>query len=354
MPFSPQSAAELAASTLDAFVRMPPRDQDRDDTPFFRDLEKRRKNFGRGKEYIVETVFGGRDIAVQGWSADDKVNYAAVGNAQQAKYPFANTHCGFTVEYDLLQRNGISIEETAPLASPVRHSEGEANALYDILMSHMEKLERDRVIGHSDILWDDGTTDPKAPAGIRSIILDNPDSPGTTAGIDRQLYPYWRNRARTTGSADGILDLTTAKAEDGALINFFDQEILQLRRFGGRPHHAYCGSTFLNWLKGEIRVKGLLTQQGFAQDFDIGIGDVSYSGLRFIYEPWLDGNGYSNRCYVLDLDHLCLRTMENEWNKLRNPRRPHDQYVLYKAKTDVYGLSADQLNCHGVYEIATA
>ena len=44
--------------------------------------------------------------------------------------------------------------------------------------------------------------------------------------------------------------------------------------------------------------------------------------------------------------------MDGEDMKTHSPRRPADKYVMYRGLTWTGGMVADQLNCHGVYEVA--
>ena len=136
----------------------------------------------------------------------------------------------------------------------------------------------------------------------------------------------------------------------------------QLRRFGGRPNLAVAGSAFLDRLAKEIRDRGNYTNTGFARgaNTDFGIADISYNGLTFQYDPQLDDEGttavsgqdFSKRCYIIDTSKMCMYYMTGEKMKRHSPARPAAQYVMYRALTTTAALTASQLNCHGVYEIA--
>jgi hypothetical protein len=196
-------------------------------------------------------------------------------------------------------------------------------------------------------LFGDGTADANAIAGIQSLILDDPTT-GTVGGLSVATNTWWRNRANTAIA-------TTASGQE--LIETLHSEMRQLKRFGGKPNVAVCGSAFLDRLADELRRNGNYSQTGFARGQNIAMGEINYNGLTFQYDPTLDDltiatKDPSKRCYIIDSSKLCMYYMDGEKMKRHSPARPADQYVMYRAVTTTAALSATQLNCHGVYEIA--
>jgi hypothetical protein len=131
----------------------------------------------------------------------------------------------------------------------------------------------------------------------------------------------------------------------------------QLKRFGGKPNIAVCGSAFLDRLADELRRNGSYSNTGFSGSQDIAMGQINYNGLTFQYDPALDdltvsGKNPDKRCYILDTSKLCLYYMDGEKMKKHAPARPATQYVMFRAMTTTAVLAATQLNCHGVYEIS--
>jgi hypothetical protein len=83
------------------------------------------------------------------------------------------------------------------------------------------------------------------------------------------------------------------------------------------------------------------------------MADISMRGIgKFQYDPTLDDLGFAKRAFFIDPKHMYLMVMDGEDMKQHAPARPADQYVLYRGVTWTGGLVADQLNCHGVYEVA--
>ena len=149
----------------------------------------------------------------------------------------------------------------------------------------------------------------------------------------------------------------TTSATGQELIETLHSEMRQLKRFGGKPNIAVCGSAFLDRLSDELRRNGNYSQTGFARGQNIAMGEINYNGLTFVYDPALDdltisGKNPDKRCYIMDTSKLCMYYMDGEKMKRHSPARPATQYVMYRAITTTAALSATQLNCHGVYEIS--
>jgi hypothetical protein len=222
------------------------------------------------------------------------------------------------------------------------------------LEDKLEDMAEGYVKGLNGFLWGDGTADADAIAGIRAFIKDAPAAAlSTVGGIDQNAAAnsWWRNRV-------DLAVTTTATGDE--LIAFINTEMRQLRRYGGKPQIALCGSDWMDRLNKELRARGYYTQSGYARSTDIKNGDVTYDGMVFKYDPTMDDIGttlggatdFTKRCYIIDPTKLHLHYMENEKMKRHSPARPHDSYVMYRAITTTAVLAAQQLNCHGVYQFS--
>ena len=76
---------------------------------------------------------------------------------------------------------------------------------------------------------------------------------------------------------------TTATGQE--LIETLHTEMRQLKRFGGKPSLALCGSAFLDRLADELRRNGNYSNTGFARNQDISMGEITYNGMVFQYDP---------------------------------------------------------------------
>jgi hypothetical protein len=192
--------------------------------------------------------------------------------------------------------------------------------------------------------WQDGSQDAKQVPGILSILTDTP-AVGITGGLNRATYPWWQHRVN--------LGLVASPANSD-MIKFFNSELLQLKRFGGKPNKALCGSAFLDALRSELFAKGYFTMNGFqgSNATELGMGGVHISGMgKFEYDPTLDQLGLSKRCYCMDGSKIKLWVMDGEDQKILNPDRPYQYLVFLKSKKCTGAIVATQLNGNGVYAI---
>ena len=135
--------------------------------------------------------------------------------------------------------------------------------LVGLFEDKLYELGEQYAISMNDLFWGDGVADPKALAGIQSLVTIDP-SVGSVGGLDRSLAAnaFWRNRARTTAfgakvsgtpalAAHGGGPITSAVTDGGALITVLQSEYRQLTRYGGRPTKFIAGSDFIAALEKE-------------------------------------------------------------------------------------------------------
>lgn len=319
------------------------------DKPLFSAMDKSSKTFPGGKGQVDLAVKGNYTTSVMGYEAEDTVSYTNPHNILRAKYSWKEHHAGLAVTMTELKNDGISISDSAiPGDSAKRLSGRDKTVLVNLLDDKLEDLAEGYTRGMNTLLYGDGVADSKALAGIQTIIKDAPGSAGTIGGIDHVANTWWRNRA-------SLAIATTTGGQE--LVEFIHSEIRQLRKFGGKPSIAVCGSAFLDRLATELRSKGNYTQTGFNGKQDISMGEIYYQGINFKYDPTLDdltvdGQDPDKRCYIIDPSKLYLSYMQDEKMKKHSPARLATTYVFYKAITTTCVLVASQVNCHGVYEIA--
>jgi hypothetical protein len=108
------------------------------------------------------------------------------------------------VTHTELKIDGINVIEDGADQSTSNMEGREEHALANLLDEKMDDLGEDYAFSLDRLIHGDGSTDAKALAGIRSIILDSP-AVGSTGNISRVAFSPWRNRAATTayGGAGG-------------------------------------------------------------------------------------------------------------------------------------------------------
>lgn len=349
MPFTAQELANITNAALDFYIKGEAMKQAVQARPFYDALRASSKTFPGGKSDIRRNVKGDYTSAFTGYSHDDTVSYANPANLKQVNFTWKEMHAGISLTMTELKKDGISVVDTNG-EQVSQHSDREMTAITNLLDDKLDDLAEGSARSFAVTCWSDGTQDAKVFPGVQSIILPTATvATGTTGGIDRAVNTWWRNRARTGASK------ITASASLQTLSKTLRSEVRQLRRYGGKPSLLMCGSSFIDSLELEVSEKGTYTQEGFtsAGKTDIGLADISMRGVgTFKYDPTLDDLGLSKMCYLIDPRHLYLDTMDGEDMKQHAPARPADKYVIYRGVTWTGGLVADQLNCHGVYEVA--
>lgn len=348
MPFTAPQLANIANAALDFYIKGDALDQATQDKPLLNAMLKAQKTFPGGKGNISIPVKGDRTTTIMGYTHDDTVTYQNPANIKRVIYPWREIHAGITFTNTELKIDGISVVDSLNGENTVEHTQNEMTRLTGLLKDKLDDMSRGWAEGFNKMLWQDGTQDAKQVPGIRSIVLETPNA-GSTGGLDRVANVWWRNRAAV--GANKI----TSNPTNQTLVKFLRNEVRQLRRFGGRPTTALCGSTALQKLEAEVAEKGLYTESGWSGQGknDIAMSSVSMRQVgTFQYDPTLDDLGFADYIYLLDLSHIGLYVMEGEDKKTHSPARPYDKYVYYRAMTWTGGMSADQLNAQGVYQVA--
>jgi hypothetical protein len=333
-------------------------------------MESKKKTFPGGKGDIVISVKGdygntaapGTADRLVGYQLSDSVSYYEPANLTQARYPWKEHHIGITLTHSELKTDGITVVDSESGEETSEHSGRDDTVLVGLLNDALEDLSESYARSLNLLLWQNGTGDAKALAGMAALITDNPTT-GTVAGIDRASKTWWRNRAYTaamgtavggdsTLAAWGGGAIASAATGGGVLITKLQSEYRQLTRYGGKPNTAFAGSDFLGALESELRSNGMYSMQGFSAGKDVAVGQISYMGTDFEYDPTLDQLGKSKRCYWWDNRDIYLVAMQDEWRHQHSPARPPDKYVLYRGVTSTGQLCARRLNSAVVMDIA--
>jgi hypothetical protein len=340
------TATDLGNLLLPMHIRGDALAQTIQDKPWLKWWEQKKKSYSGGNQFqLTERVQGqymSDTTTLQGFSQDDQLNFGQAMNAQQTSWFGKQHNYGLIITWSELLQDGISIDDKQAIR---RHSEKDLYVLADVFKNRMSDFSESYARGKARLFFLDGSQDPKALSGFKSIIQDTATT-GTVGGINKAAYPWWQNRANLTLQPSG---------QDQTLCRFFQSEMRLLMLYGGKPDTAFCGQDFMNALEMEVRAKGVYTQEGFTKNEtnDFGQGAISLKGLgKFVWEPMLDQMGESKRCYVLDSRRIKLRPIEDEDDKALTPVRPYNYLVFLHNITWSGAMMASQLNCHGVYSIA--
>lgn len=318
--------------------------------PTFAYFEKKKRtvNSAGGEDGLLRVqIDDGTQFNVQGVSGGSPVTYDDVTGKLFAAYKMGFTHIGWGVDKETLARAGIKMVSGQ---KPSKANRDEKNALDSLIRKNEDKLMRSRKEAFAKILFGDGTADPDYPVGLGGLILKNPSAAGTTAGLDRATYPFWRNLAYTAAEGNR-LDLSSADPKDRKLFQFFRDMVRDQKIYGGMPDFIPVGRNIMSWLEREADSFGILNLRDFDKTVGIGVKGFEIDGAKIVHDPILDNLGRSSEFYSLDTDHIWLEVLKGEWNQQHNPEREPTRYMQYAATTDMWLFKADQLNCHATGEI---
>lgn len=340
-------ASDLADALLKHYIRGDALAQTITDKPLLAALGGKKKAFPGGKTNIVQNVQGTfmSDTAgfLQGYSEDDQLNFAQAQNILPTTYNWYEVHAGLIISFTELKKDGLSISEDM---KSTEHTGREIDIITDTFENRLADYGESWARMMNSMFWRDGSQDSKQVPGIQSILSETP-TVGTTGGLNRATYYWWQNRALVAG------DAIAASAANQTLSKTLRNELRQLKIFGGKPTKALCGSKFLEALDLEVAEKGYYTQVGFAKGKnDIGVDVITMRGLGdFEFDPTLDQMGMAQRCYLLDLNHIIQRPMIGEENKVISPARPYQYMVFLRSMVWTGGLTCNQLNSSGIYDV---
>lgn len=360
MAFTPDELASINNATLENFIdKGKVWKQNVANKPMLAAFNAMAGKFNGGREnvsFAVKAGQGGGTLA--GYSGDDQVSYYNPASIKRARFPWKEHHIGIVITHTELKTDGIDVNEDGDDVGQeiVRMAGREEFALANLYDEKLDTLGEDYAYSLDRLIHGDGTADPKAIAGIQSIILDSP-TVGSTGTIGRVANTFWRNRAATTANAaaGGQGPITSATANGGALIEFLEKEWLQLSKYrqGSANYKLFAGSDFIAAYRKEMRANGYYTQTGLKGTVDGSQGDLEWKKNPVTWDPTLDDLGLGKRCYVIDMSKRGVRLLYMDGNRMKkhNPARPYDRYVMYNGLTMTGVMVAKQLNTSAVYDI---
>lgn len=338
--------AQIAVTTLENYMRGPSMQQAAQQMPTYDALMKAKKAMAFTKGAVSVLVRGPDTQIGEGWEGNDTLNFTNPTNGVRANYPRFLEHAGLTINYDELLRAGLSLVDSSKLDGATALAGSDLARLANLLDEKNDQFSRGHLERRARLAWGDGTGDPKSFAGITAYISTTP-AVGIVGGIDRSIAgnSWWRNRAPAA---------VAANAATQPMILLLQKEVRQLRRYGGNPTLAPCGSAFLELIEQELFAKGIYTQMGFAQTqgIDMSIADPRFKGVQLYYDPYLDEAGFDKRCYLIDPTKLYYAHDPNEFERMHTPDRAHEIMSVFASMTTSGGMVMTQGNAHGVLRYA--
>lgn len=347
MAFSLQEVENIFNATIDFhFARGTIFSQTIQNKPLLKALQGKEKTFPGGQGNVTVRVKGTYSTTIQGFQHDDAVGYVNPANIKTANYPYKLIHAGISFSMHELIKDGIEVNDSEDGQSVSKASDREMTALANLLDDKLEDMSEGIDRGFNTMYWKDGTQDSNLIPGVQSIIVQSPTSGAVIGGIDPVANSFWQNRAS--------LALNSSTPGNLVLVTKLQNEIRQLRRFGGDPKLFLCGSSFIDFFEQELRSKGNYTLDGWAKSgrIDASVADLSFKGIDLQYDPTLDDLGQAKFGYLIDTKQLFPMVVAGENMKKHAPARPENKYVFFRAVTYAGALVCRQRNAHGVYSIA--
>jgi hypothetical protein len=359
MPFTADELQNINNSVLETYIdKGTVWKQNVANKPMLQAFNDNAGQFTGGKEYVSFAVKAGQGGgSLVGYTGDDQVAYYNPTGIKRPKFPWREHHIGMVVTHTELKEDGITINETKVDQSTSNQDGREEQALANLLDEKNDTLGEDYAVGFDTLIHGDGTSDAKALAGIKSIILDAP-TVGTTGNIGRAANTWWQNRAATSANSSngGQGAITSSTSNGGALIEFLEKEWLQLSKFkqGATKYQIFAGSDFIAAYRKEMRANGYYTMTGLKGTVDGSQGDLQWKGIDITWDPTLDNLSLTKRCYVIDMGKTGVRLLYMDGERMHKhaPARPYDRYTMYNGITTTAVMIAKQLNTSAVYDIA--
>lgn len=339
------TAQDLINTTLIAYDRSDVVWQTVADKPLLKALKSKQKTFPNGQQTISIAVQGTKmsDTPgfLQGYTNDDELVFNQSQNVLRATVPWKEVHAGLIITFTELKIDGMTVDQNKTFS---QHSQSELNQLLELAKNRKDDFNESWMTALNQMVWQDGSQDGKQVPGITSIITDNPTS-GTTCGLSRATYPFWRHVAAVGSSR------IVASKSDQTLSQYIRDLKIQLMMFGGKPDTIICGSGALSNLQREVSEKGVYTQTGFTKGVGFNIGTLSIAGIGDVmYDPTMDLLGFGKRILIFDSRRIKLMPMSGEENRTLMPERPYNYMVWMMSKTWTGGLTCSQLNANAIIE----
>lgn len=356
MAFTVDEVANINNSTLETFIdKGKVWKQDVANKPMLEAFNASAGKFVGGKENVSFAVGSAYEPGwgLVGYSGDDQLSHINPTGTKRARFPWKEHYMGMVVTMTELKIDGIDVIENGTDQTTREMSGREAQALANLLDEKNDKMGESYTFSLDRLIHGDGSSDSKAIAGVRSLLLDDPDV-GSTGNVSRVSNAWWRNDAMTTASG-GVI--TSASAGGGALIIAMDKAARRRSKYknGSTKVRYFCGSDFIDAYKAELRANGQYSHTGWRDGKPDGsMEDPKHAGLPLEWDPTMDDLGRSKFCYAIDMGRTGVRLlyMDGQRMKKHNPARPYDRMVMYNGISMTGVMVAKQLNTSGVYEIA--
>lgn len=171
----------------------------------------------------------------------------------------------------------------------------------DLLEQRIENAEATLMNNIAADVYSDGTADGgRQIGGLQLLIADTPTS-GTVGGIDRSLYPIWRNQSFDATTDGG------APASATNIVSYMNQVYVRCTRGADKPGIIIADNNYyLFYLNSQQTIVRHTNQELL----DAGFDGLSYNGIPVILDggnPLLGGSCPANHMYFANPKYIKFR-----------------------------------------------
>lgn len=344
MPFTTEQLTRGADYAVKSFNEREPVDQISYDMPTLDWLIKGKSPSDYLNGSHKDPLYMDHGSNYQNYFGADQVTYNQRDPDRWTDFAYFNNHDGFFFDEDTLRAAGIAISDDGG-TSPTGDEKFRLLHLVEQAKKGLNKGWREQF--NYECLRD-GSQSTKAMPGLAHIVDPTP-AVGTTGGINRANFTWWRNHANLAFAAANII--TNMEAAWTACI-----------RYGGRkPTKIVCGRAFYDaYVAAAVSAiqRHTVVQGKGGVSMDASVEAVNFRGVPVEWDPsyealdtLLGTTTQTKTCYFLN-DAVKLRPLRGEWLRNRKPAKLPDRYVYYFGQTSKAGMTCDQLNSLAVLSIS--
>lgn len=208
-------------------------------------------------------------------------------------------------------------------------------AIINLVKERLKNLNDSMKNKIGSALYGDGTADAgQSFGGLQLLVADDPTT-GTVGGVDRSLYPIWRNQIYDF-SVEGVTpSVTTFK--DSMNTMFLRCQVQE----GELPDLILADAKYYSFYENSSQqIQRIAT----ADEGNIGYATLKYKNQDVVYDP----NCPAEHMYFINTKHVFFEHLTENLFKILDTVRPFNQLV-YNTPVALFGnLTIDNSRVHGV------
>ena len=208
-------------------------------------------------------------------------------------------------------------------------------AIINLVKERLKNLNDSMKNKIGSAIYGDGTADSgKSFGGLQLLISDDPTT-GTVGGIDRSLFPIWRNQLYDFSVESVTPSVTTIQ---GAMNTLYLRCQVQE---GELPDLILSDSKYYSYYENSAQQIQRIADSNIG---NIGYATLKYKGSDLVYDP----NCPAEHMYFINSKHIFFKHLTENLFTIGETVRPYNQ-LTYNTPVYLYGnLTIDNSRVHGV------